>query len=220
MGGAGGAKRGLLDNILGGGGAGGAGGAAGGAAADGEKTAKGAAEAGVSKAAGTGATSGLPTCTDNGEISVTYHQINQDGAGPLTADVDATSGGTDPAAFKKAEVTQNVPGVALGLSATTTTAFPVKVQMPQGMTCSGSVGGASNVCIARLRNNTPAGKHHFHVTTQSFIPLTPLAPRSLRWLRCFHPEPCRQEARHRVQPPQAPLRPRYHRQALNATPQV
>ncbi|EKG20542.1 hypothetical protein MPH_02069 [Macrophomina phaseolina MS6] len=157
MGGAGGAKRGLLDNILGGGGAGGAGGAAGGAAADGEKTAKGAAEAGVSKAAGTGATSGLPTCTDNGEISVTYHQINQDGAGPLTADVDATSGGTDPAAFKKAEVTQNVPGVALGLSATTTTAFPVKVQMPQGMTCSGSVGGASNVCIARLRNNTPAG---------------------------------------------------------------
>lgn len=29
--------------------------------------------------------------------------------------------------------------------------------MPQGMTCSGSVGGASNVCIVRVNNNALAG---------------------------------------------------------------
>lgn len=71
--------------------------------------------------------------------------------------VDGTSGGTDMAAFKEAQVTQDVPGLVLGLSAATTTNFPVKVQMPAGMTCDATVGDASNVCIVRVRNNTPAG---------------------------------------------------------------
>jgi len=79
-------------------------------------------------------------------------------AGPLTADIDATSGGTDPAAFKSAQVTQNVPGIGIGgLSGATTTDFPVNVQMPSGMTCQGSVGGAENVCIVRLQNSALAG---------------------------------------------------------------
>ncbi|KAL1618530.1 hypothetical protein SLS54_007258 [Diplodia seriata] len=151
-------KRGLLSNLLGGGNNNDNNGGAGAATtSDGTKTQDGAVENGVSKAAGAGASSGLPTCSDDGTISVTYHQVNQDGAGPLTADVDATSGGTDPAAFKQAAVTQDVPGFALGLSGTTTTDFPVKVQMPAGMTCSGQAGGAKNVCVARIRNNTPAG---------------------------------------------------------------
>lgn len=29
--------------------------------------------------------------------------------------------------------------------------------MPQGMTCSGQVGGASNVCIVRMQNSALAG---------------------------------------------------------------
>jgi hypothetical protein len=33
----------------------------------------------------------------------------------------------------------------------------MQVQMPQGMTCNGSVGGANNVCIVRVRNNAIAG---------------------------------------------------------------
>jgi len=127
-------------------------------AAGGQKTAKGAVEQGVSKAAGQGASSGLPTTYDAGEISMTFHQVNQDGAGPLTAQIDATSGGTDPAAFQDAKVTQNVPGIGIGgLSAAQTTDFPVKVQMPAGMTCSGSAGGANNVCIVRLQNAALAG---------------------------------------------------------------
>lgn len=71
--------------------------------------------------------------------------------------VDGTSGGTDMAAFQAAQVTQDVPGFVAGLSTATVTDFPVKVQMPAGMTCDATVGGASNVCIVRLRNNTPAG---------------------------------------------------------------
>ncbi|CAO2651881.1 Nn.00g001640.m01.CDS01 [Neocucurbitaria sp. VM-36] len=149
-------KRGLLDALTGGK----AGGAAkaGGADAAGTKTPKGTAEQGVSKAAGSGASSGLPTTSDDGSITMTFHQVNQDGAGPLTAQIDATSGGTDPAAFQDAQVTQNVPGIGIGgLSGATTMDFPVKVQMPAGMTCQGTAGGASNVCIVRMQNSALAG---------------------------------------------------------------
>jgi hypothetical protein len=148
-------KRGLLDALTGGAAA-----AAGGAGADaqGTKTPKGTSETGVASAAGAGAASGLPTTSDNGTITMTFHQVNQDGAGPLTAQIDPTSGGTDPVAFQDAQVTQNVPGIGIGgLSAATTTDFPVKVQMPAGVTCSGTAGGASNVCIVRMQNSALAG---------------------------------------------------------------
>ncbi|KAI1127788.1 cell surface protein [Nemania abortiva] len=117
-----------------------------------------AAEKSVAASAGQGATSGLPTCSDDGSITMTFRQINQDGAGPLKADVDGTSGGTDVDAFQTAEVTQDVPGLPVGgLSLKTNTDFPVTVQMPAGMTCDASVGGADNVCIVRVRNGAAAG---------------------------------------------------------------
>jgi hypothetical protein len=86
-----------------------------------------------------------------------FHQINQDGAGPLTAKVDSTTGGADVAAFKDAQVTQNVPGLAAGFSAATNMDCPVTIKMAAGTTCSGTVAGASNVCIAKIQNATPAG---------------------------------------------------------------
>jgi hypothetical protein len=145
----------LLGGLLGGGKGGGAGA---GKAAAGTKTASGAVENGVSKAAGQGAQSGMPTTADDGTITMTFHQVNQDGAGPLTAQIDATSAGTDATAFQDAQVTQNVPGIGIGgLSAAQTTDFSVKVQMPAGMTCSGSAGGAQNVCVVRLQNSALAG---------------------------------------------------------------
>jgi hypothetical protein len=88
---------------------------------------------------------------------MTFHQVNQDGAGPLTAAVDGTSGGTDPTAFQNAQVVQNVPGAIAGLSLTTTTDFPVKIQMPAGMVCSATVAGVSGVCVAKLQNSALAG---------------------------------------------------------------
>lgn len=51
-----------------------------------------------------------------------------------------------------------MPGIGVqGLSLATTTDFPLKVQMPAGMTCDASVGGADNVCIVRVRNGAGAG---------------------------------------------------------------
>jgi hypothetical protein len=128
------------------------------AANGGTKTPSGTKETAVKAAAGQGATSGMPTSADDGTVKMTFHQVNQDGAGPLTASVDATSGGTDPTAFKTATVTQNVPGIGIGgLSAATTMDFPVAIQMPAGMTCSGTVSGASGVCVAKLQNSALAG---------------------------------------------------------------
>ncbi|TVY93225.1 hypothetical protein LAWI1_G001999 [Lachnellula willkommii] len=128
------------------------------AASGGVKTAKGTSETGVKAATGAGASSGLPTCADDGTLNMTFHQVNQDGAGPLTAMVDPTSGGTDPSAFKTAQVTQNVPGIGIGgLSGATTMDFPVAIQMPAGMTCSGTSGGATGVCVAKLQNSALAG---------------------------------------------------------------
>ncbi|KAF3059328.1 hypothetical protein GL218_05028 [Daldinia childiae] len=115
-------------------------------------------ETSVAATAGQGATSGLPTCADDGSITMTFRQINQDGAGPIEAAVDGTSGGQDPNAFKTAEVTQDVPGLGfLGLSAAKNTDFPLTVQMPEGMTCDATVGDAQNVCIVRVRNQAIAG---------------------------------------------------------------
>ncbi|KAI7785918.1 cell surface protein [Diaporthe eres] len=138
----------LLAGLLGGGG--------GGANAQGAKS-TGPPESMVKAMAGAGSSSGMPTANEDGTVDVTFRQINQDGAGPLEAMVDGTSGGTDMAAFQEAQVTQDVPGLVAGISATTTTDFPVKVQMPAGTTCDATVGSATNVCVMRLRNNTPAG---------------------------------------------------------------
>ncbi|KAM6533879.1 beta-1,3-glucanosyltransferase [Fusarium falciforme] len=130
----------------------------GGAAGRGGDKNDGPPEARVAASVGDGASSGLPTASDDGEVTLTYRQVNQDGAGPMTADIDATSGGTDPDAFQSAEVTQDVPGLGIqGLSLATNTDFPLKVRMPEGMTCEGSVGGAENVCIVRVRNGAAAG---------------------------------------------------------------
>jgi hypothetical protein len=87
-----------LGGLFGGGGAGGAGGNAGatgiaGLLGGGGTKAEGPPEARVATAMGAGATSGLPTCADDGTVTMTLRQINQDGAGPFTADVDGTSGG-------------------------------------------------------------------------------------------------------------------------------
>lgn len=204
-------KRGLLDALTGGaGGAGGAKGAAGGAAAAGTKTPKGTAETGVAAAAGSGASQGLPTTADDGTITMTFHQVNQDGAGPLTAAIDATSGGTDPAAFQKATVTQDVPGIGIGgLSAAAVMDFPVKVSIicndHHNISNKSTGPDAPGYDLPGYRRWRPERLHCSHAERCS--------GRSLRWLRCLHTVHCCQEARCRVQPAQAPHGPRHPWQA-------
>ncbi|KNG91271.1 cell surface protein Mas1 [Aspergillus nomiae NRRL 13137] len=119
-------------------------------------TGKGAKENGMQMYSGKGASIGLPTASPDGVVTMIFHQVNQDGAGPLSAEIDPSSGGTDPKAFKSARVIQNIPGVA-GFSTSSTMDYAVKVQVPQGMKCTATVGGAKNVCIVRVRNNAISG---------------------------------------------------------------
>ncbi|OAA48808.1 cell surface protein (Mas1) [Cordyceps fumosorosea ARSEF 2679] len=112
----------------------------------------------VGDMAGQGAEKGMPTSNDNGEVSLIYRQVNQDGAGPLTAAIDPTSGGKDGSAFKSASMPLNMPGVGIsGLSVATNTDYPITVKMPQGMTCEGEIAGVKNVCVVRVRNQAFAG---------------------------------------------------------------
>lgn len=122
----------------------------------GAMTAQGTSENGVQLYSGKGASTGLPTASADGVVTVIYHQVNQDGAGPLTADIDPSSGGTNPKAFVSAQVIQNIPGVA-GFSTSSTMDYEVKVQVPKGMKCTGTVGAAKNVCIVRIRNTAISG---------------------------------------------------------------
>lgn len=76
----------------------------------------------------------------------------------MTAAIDPTSGGTDEAAFQPAQMIADVPGAGIGgLSPTTTTDFPIQVQMPAGMTCNGTVAGVNGVCVVRVKNGALAG---------------------------------------------------------------
>ncbi|KAF8753747.1 hypothetical protein RHS01_06541 [Rhizoctonia solani] len=97
------------------------------------------------------ASNGIPSATASGEIQMTLHQVNQDGAGPYTCDISADGGNT----FQAAKVTKNVPGAFLGLSTATAEDFPLNVQMPSGMQCAGGPNG--DACVVRCRNATPAG---------------------------------------------------------------
>jgi len=93
---------------------------------------------------------GLPTAGADGSVTMTLHQVNQDGAGPFTCEVSGDGGNT----FQAATVTQQVPG-KFGLSFATATDFPLTAQMPAGMACTAGPNG--DACIMRCRNPALAG---------------------------------------------------------------
>lgn len=97
---------------------------------------------------------GLPQVSPNGYVELTLHQVNGDGAGPYTCMVDPK--GTGESWFP-ARVTENVPG-RNGNSRARATDFPLRVSMPADIdSCSGEVGGMSNVCMVRCQNPARAG---------------------------------------------------------------
>ncbi|KAL2005431.1 hypothetical protein VTN00DRAFT_2642 [Thermoascus crustaceus] len=85
-------------------------------------------------------------------LSVTIHQVNADGAGPYTCDLDQTSNANTN--FVPLKVTDNVPGVN-GLSQAKFQNFVMKVALPDDLNCIG--GSTGNVCTVRCRNNALAG---------------------------------------------------------------
>jgi hypothetical protein len=123
-----------------------------GALAQGTKTPPGTTENAVAGTAGQGAKSGLPTADQNGAINLQFHQVNADGAGPYTATIDPSSGGTQEGAFQAAQMTTNVPGQNGNDAQNAATDFNVQVQMPAGMQCTGTIAGQKNVCVVRIQN--------------------------------------------------------------------
>ncbi|KAJ6529242.1 hypothetical protein B0H19DRAFT_1384955 [Mycena capillaripes] len=93
---------------------------------------------------------GLPTAAADGSVTMTLHQVNQDGAGPYTCEVSGDGGNT----FQAATVTQQVPG-KFGLSRAKATDFALTAQMPAGMACTAGPNG--DACIMRCRNPALAG---------------------------------------------------------------
>ncbi|KAJ7674406.1 hypothetical protein B0H17DRAFT_1241221 [Mycena rosella] len=93
---------------------------------------------------------GLPTAAADGSVTMTLHQVNQDGAGPYTCDVSGDGGNT----FQAATVTTQVPG-KFGLSTAKATDFQLVAQMPAGMACTAGPNG--DACIMRCKNPALAG---------------------------------------------------------------
>ncbi|KAL3590465.1 hypothetical protein FPOAC2_12657 [Fusarium poae] len=87
-----------------------------------------------------------------GEITVTIHQVNADGAGPYVCDLDESSNTNTN--IQNLTVTNNVPG-SNGLSQAKTQAFNITVKMPDDLNCFGASTG--NICTVRCRNNALAG---------------------------------------------------------------
>jgi Egh16-like virulence factor len=121
------------------------------------KTPPGTVENGTAAAAGQGAQSGLPTVGQNGVVTMNFHQVNGDGAGPYTASIDPTSGGTNAAAFQPAQMISNIPGTNGKDKANKASDFQVQVQMPAGMICQGQVAGQQGVCVVRMTNTAKNG---------------------------------------------------------------
>ncbi|EMD90521.1 hypothetical protein COCC4DRAFT_95241, partial [Bipolaris maydis ATCC 48331] len=97
----------------------------------------------------------LPQVTAGGQVMMTVHQVNSDGAGPYTCMIDATGTGT---AWQPMTVTQNLPGNDRGRNrATQLQDQPLTATVPAGMQCTGTVAGQSNVCMVRCQNPARAG---------------------------------------------------------------
>lgn len=114
----------------------------------------------------------------NGSLSGTFHIVTTDGAGPVQAVVDPTGTG----AFSQGtllETTTQVPGKngnikasrqrnvvvraleAMGVIAKRASNvnedYPVAFAVPAGTTCTGTVNGMQNVCLAKIANSNRAG---------------------------------------------------------------
>ncbi|KAF1935880.1 hypothetical protein EJ02DRAFT_483252 [Clathrospora elynae] len=97
----------------------------------------------------------LPQVSAGGQIMMTVHQVNADGAGPYTCMIDATGTGTN---WQPISVTQNLAGNARGRNGDTAMQdLPLTASIPAGTACTGTVAGQSNVCMVRCQNPARAG---------------------------------------------------------------
>jgi hypothetical protein len=95
----------------------------------------------------------MPQISAGGSVDMTIHQVNGDGAGPYTCEIDATGTGTN---WQPMQVTTNVPG-SNSRSDARAQDFPLAAAVPAGQDCTGTVAGQNNVCMVRCMNAARAG---------------------------------------------------------------
>lgn len=97
----------------------------------------------------------LPQVTPGGELTMTLHQVNADGAGPYTCMIN---GDGTAQSWQNIQVTQNVPGNQRGRNnGGSKSDIPLKVAIPPNQQCTGNVAGQAGVCMVRCQNPARAG---------------------------------------------------------------
>ena len=92
----------------------------------------------------------LPSVARGKDVTMSLHQINQDGAGPFRCDWSS-----DGTTFTQMTVTRNVPGF-LGLSPVRATTMPLTVRVADNAPpC--TAGSNGKTCVIRCRNSAIAG---------------------------------------------------------------
>ena len=90
----------------------------------------------------------LAQVTPGGTLSMTLHQLNGDGAGPMACSISTDATGQQ---WTNIDVTTQVPGTK-GRSKANNQDFKLAAAIPAGTTCTGSVGGQTGVCMVKCQN--------------------------------------------------------------------
>jgi len=95
----------------------------------------------------------LPQVSQGGSIMMTLHQVNGDGAGPYSCQINADGTGGD---WTDIDVTTQVAGKNSRSNAKAVD-LPLKAAIPAGQACTGTVAGQQNVCMVKCQNAARAG---------------------------------------------------------------
>lgn len=98
-----------------------------------------------------------------GKLSIVLHQISGNGNGPYTCAVDSTAT-AQKGSWKKIVISKQVPGQSPVANGVTTTPFPLIVDLPSDLQCTGSFALANgnvkkNICLLRCQNPAVNGPY-------------------------------------------------------------
>ncbi|KAI5861645.1 hypothetical protein GGS23DRAFT_575982 [Durotheca rogersii] len=96
----------------------------------------------------------LPQVTPGGQLTMTLHQVNADGAGPYSCMINDDGTGQN---WDDIQVTQSPPGEDSRDRNGNETDFPLIAAIPANQECTGTVAGQSDVCLVRCQNGARAG---------------------------------------------------------------
>ncbi|TLS27975.1 hypothetical protein PpBr36_01721 [Pyricularia pennisetigena] len=116
----------------------------------------------------------LPQISPGGSLQMTLHQVNGDGAGPYTCELNADATGSQ---WQQIRVTTTPPGRNSRNRDGAMTDFPLVAEIPQRQACSGTVAGQTNVCLVRCMNGARAGPFGGVVAAQIAGSQTPAVSR-------------------------------------------